>query len=123
VGHPACDSSYWLADAWLESAVALPFGDTFALQQPTVSSVSATCVEPGSNFYIYGAALYPSAVSAILIGGTPLSSANFTPMSDTSILVTAPPSTSKTAQIVVVQTELGQSNSNVTIQISTTCGH
>jgi hypothetical protein len=101
----------------LASVVPLPFGQTFALQPPVVSSVSPTCVTAGKTFTINGTGLYPSLVSSVLIGGTPLSSAQYRKPSDTQIRVTAPNQPALDSQPVVVQTQEGVSNSNVTIEI------
>ena len=95
--------------------VPLPFGDTFALQQPVVTSVSPTCVNAGNNFTINGSGLYPSLVSKVLIDSS-LANA-YTTRSDTQIDVIAPEQSGE-ALPVVVQTGEGISNSNVTIEIS-----
>jgi hypothetical protein len=100
--------------------IPLPFGQTFALQQPVVLSVNPTCVTPGHEFSINGAGLYPSLVSSVLIGGTPLSPAQYTPVSDTLIRVVAPKQTGN-SQPVVVQTGVGLSNSNISIKIQDSC--
>jgi hypothetical protein len=101
----------------LSSFIPMPFGDTFSLQKPQVTAVNPTCVNAGSAFTVTGSALYPSLVSSVLIDGTPLSSSQYTPVNDTSIQVVAP-NQSGDALPVVVQTGLGLSNSNVTIEIS-----
>jgi hypothetical protein len=97
--------------------VPYPFGNTTTLQNPVITSVSPACVFPGATFDINGTGLYPSLVSSILIGGQPLSSAQYKPVSDTEIEVIAPNQQEVDAQPVVVQTGLGLSNSNVTIEI------
>lgn len=102
----------------LTSTVPLPFGSTFTLQDPVVSSVNPTCVNAGNNFTVSGSGLYPSLVSAVLIDGTPLSANQYSSVNDTSIKVTAPYQ-SGYDQPVVVQTGVGISNSNVGIEIST----
>ena len=58
--------------AKLNSTVPLPFGDTFALRQPVVTSVSPTSVFEGDEFTIAGTGLYPSLVTGVLINGEPL---------------------------------------------------
>ncbi|MFZ0589030.1 MAG: IPT/TIG domain-containing protein [Bryobacteraceae bacterium] len=110
---------YWSGVATpLSSFVPLPFGDTFSLEKPEVSSVSPGCVNAGNTFTITGSALYPSLVTSVLIGGTPLSSTQYTPVSDTSLKVVAPNQSGEYLP-VVVQTGEGVSNANVTIEIST----
>ncbi len=74
----------------MRSEVPLPFGDTFALQKPTVASATPACVAPGSTFAIAGTGFYPSLVSSVLIGGAPLSPAQFTATSDIVIDAVAP---------------------------------
>jgi hypothetical protein len=101
----------------LSSVVPLPFGDTFALQQPSVSSVNPTCANAGTQFVISGTGFYPSLVQSVVIGGTALDSSQYTTTSDTAITVIAP-EMSGAALSVVVETSQGQSNSNVTIEIS-----
>jgi hypothetical protein len=105
-------------DTAIQSAIPLPFGNTYALQKPQVLSVSPTCVNAGSTFTINGTGLYPSIVSSVLIDGSPLLSTQYTTASDTQINVVAP-SQSGEALPVVVQTGEGVSNANVTIEIST----
>jgi hypothetical protein len=97
--------------------VPLPFGDTFQLGSPKVTGVSTLTVKPGDSFTIEGQALYPSTVQAVLIGGQALSTANFTPVSDTQIQVVAP-NTPGSSLPVVVKTSLGLSNTDVTINIT-----
>jgi hypothetical protein len=101
----------------LASVVPLPFGQTFALQPPVVLSVSPTCVTAGKTFTINGTGLYPSLVSSVLIGGTPLSSAQYKKPGDTRISVVAPNQPAVDAQPVVVNTGVDQSNDSVTIEI------
>jgi hypothetical protein len=102
----------------LQSKVPLPFGDTFALLMPVVSSVSPTCANAGTDFTINGSGLYPSLVSGVVIDGTPLPSTQYKTASDTQINVVAPQQSGFYLP-VVVQTAEGISNSNVTIEIST----
>jgi hypothetical protein len=97
--------------------IPLLFADTFALQQPVVTSVNPTCVNAGNTFAINGTGLYPSLVTSVLIDGVPLSSSQFTTVSDTQINVVAPEQSGDFLPIVV-QTGEGVSNSNVTIEIS-----
>jgi Ca2+-binding RTX toxin-like protein len=99
------------------SSVPLPFGDTFVLQNPMVLNVNPACVLPGSTFTINGTGMYPSLVTGIAIGGTPLTTSQYSKMSDTLLQVIAPDQPSEAPQPVVVQTALGLSNSNVTIEI------
>lgn len=102
----------------LPSMLPLPFGDTFALQQPVVGSVSPTSVEEGEEFTINGSGMYPSLVTGVLVGGVPLAPGQFTTVSDTQITVVAPDQFDPIfGQSVVVQTTLGISNDNVTIII------
>jgi hypothetical protein len=103
----------------VDLSVPLPFGDTFQLGSPKVTSVSTPTVKPGDSFTIEGTALYPSTVQAVLIGGQPLSTANFTPVSDTQIQVVAP-NTPGSSLPVVIKTSLGLSNTDVTINITGT---
>ncbi len=98
------------------SSVPLPLGDTFKLNSPTVTGVSAPTVKPGDTFTIEGQGLYPSIVEGVLIGGVPLSPDNFKPLSDTQIQVVAP-NTPGSSLPVVVKTSQGLSNANVTINI------
>jgi hypothetical protein len=102
--------------AKLNSTVPLPFGDTFALQQPVVTSVSPTSVFEGDEFTITGTGLYPSLVTGVLINGEPLDPTQFSTVSDTEITVVAP-DTLGFFLPVVVQTSQGVSNDNVTIEI------
>jgi hypothetical protein len=97
--------------------VPLPFGDTFALQNPTVLSVNPTCVLAGSTFTINGTGMYPALVTGVVIGGTPLTTSQYSKASDSLLQVIAPNQPSEAPQPVVVQTALGLSNSNVTIEI------
>jgi hypothetical protein len=98
--------------------VPMPFGDTFALQKPVVTSVNPTCVNAGDSFAINGTGFYPSLVSDILIGGLTYSSSQYKVESDSLISVVAP-SQSGDDLPVAVQTGIGQSNTNVGIEIST----
>jgi hypothetical protein len=100
----------------LTSTVPIPFGNTFSLQSPRVDSVSSSTVRAGSTFTIKGSGLYPSLITAVLIGGTPLPAGNFQSVSDTAITVVAP-KTIGHSQPVVVQTTQGVSNDNVKITI------
>jgi hypothetical protein len=99
--------------------VPFPFGTTFALQQPVVLSVSSTCVNAGDKFTITGTGLYPSLVTGVVIGGTPVDSRLLTFVNDKAITVIAPDQSGDSLP-VVVQTTQGSSNDNVTIEISTT---
>jgi hypothetical protein len=111
-----CDSAQdCQAVAAISSVVPLPFGDTFALQQPVVTTVSPTCVNAGNNFTISGTGLYPSLVSQVLIDGSPVTA--YTTRSDTQIDVVAPEQSGEELP-VVVQTGEGISNSTVTVEIS-----
>jgi hypothetical protein len=102
----------------LLSKVPLPFGRTFALQPPAVTSVSPTSVNEGTTFTINGTGFYPSLVTAVLIGGTQVNPANITTVSDTQIDVVAPGfDFCELGCTVVVQTTQGTSNDNVTISI------
>jgi len=97
--------------------VPLPFGDTFALQNPTVLSANPNCVLPGSTFAINGTGMYPALVTGVVIGGMPLTASQYSKGSDTLLQVIAPNQPGEAPQPVVVQTALGLSNSNVTIEI------
>jgi hypothetical protein len=114
---------YFNCSAGLTSSVPLPFDDTFALQKPTVLSVSPTCVNEGSTFTINGTGMYPSLVTSVLINAVPLEPPGFKADSDTSITVVAPiiitPGQSSYFLPVAVQTVEGLSNSNISIEIST----
>jgi hypothetical protein len=103
----------------LTSTVPLPFGRTFALQAPVVTSVNPTSVNAGDTFTINGTGFYPSLVQAVLIGGTPVNQANITTVSDTQINVVAPDFIAcEFGCTVVIQTTQGASNDNVTVSIS-----
>lgn len=92
-----------------------PF-DSYTLEDPTVTGISPATVSAGQSFTITGTHLYPGLISGVLIGGTPLSADNYTTVSSTSIEVIAPRQ-SGTDQPVVVKTEKGMSNSDVTLTI------
>jgi hypothetical protein len=109
----SCDNCNIIKNGF-NSSFPVPFGDTFALQKPTVLSVNPTCANAGTTFMINGTGFYPDLVQRVLIGGT---SSTFSPVSDTELDVVAPDQ-SGDAWPVVVQTGLGTSNSNVTIEIS-----
>jgi len=100
----------------LTSTVPTPFGDVFSLQPPRVASVSTSRVAEGQTFKIIGSGLYPSLVTAVLIGGQPLAAGNFQVVSDTEITVIAPDSFG-IEDSVVVKTTQGVSNDDVTITI------
>jgi hypothetical protein len=102
----------------LVSTVPLPFGRTFALQPPVVTSVDPVSVNQGDTFTINGTGFYPSLVTAVLIGGTQVNPPNITTISDTQINVVAPAfDFCELGCTVVVQTSQGASNDNVTISI------
>ena len=102
--------------------IPVPFGDTFALQQPAITSVNPTCVYEGDKFAINGTGFYPSLVSSVLIGGKALPLANYSfavPKNKPGpayISVVAPRQEGDD-QSVVVESALGQSNDNVTVTI------
>jgi hypothetical protein len=100
-----------------------PFGKTFALQQPVVTGVNPSCVNSGDQFTIQGTGMYPSMVTAVLIGGTPFDAANIRTVSDTQINVIAPDTVEchGTGCAVAVQTAEGTSNTNFNIIISDFC--
>jgi len=100
----------------LTSLVPAPFGDTFAIQQPVVTSVDPTGVCAGDEFTITGTGLYPSLVQAVVIDGEQIPPANVTPVSDTEITVIAPDELGISLP-VVVRTTQGPSNDTVTIEI------
>ncbi len=97
-------------------SVPLPFGDTTSLQPPVVLNVDPTCVNAGNNFTINGTGFYPGLVTHVLINGKAVQ-AGVTLNSDASITVTAPDESFEAAP-VVVETQLGTSDSKVTIEIS-----
>lgn len=107
----------------LSSSVPWPFGRTFAIQPPVVTGVSPSCVDSGNQFTIQGTGLYPSLVQSVLIGGTPVSPASITTVSDTQISVIAPDTFAchGTGCPVAVQTTQGTSNTNFNIIISDFC--
>ena len=100
-----------------------PFGKTLALQQPVVTGVNPSCVNSGDQFTIQGTGMYPSMVTAVLIGGTPVDAANIRTVSDTQINVVAPDTFEchGTGCSVAVQTAEGTSNTNFNIIISDFC--
>jgi RTX calcium-binding nonapeptide repeat (4 copies) len=100
-----------------QAMIPLPFGDTKTLQQPQVLNTNPTCVNAGNTFTIQGTGLYPALVSSVLIGGQTLPTSAYTATSDTSITAVAP-ELSGDELAVVVQTAEGESNSNVTMEIS-----
>lgn len=101
----------------LTSTIPLPFGDTFKLQPPVVSSVSPASVKPGDNFTITGTGMYPSLVSSVVIGGESVPVTQYSTPSNTQIQVITP-NQSGCDLPVVVQTGEGVSNDNVGINIS-----
>jgi hypothetical protein len=103
--------------AELTSTIPLPFGDTFKLQQPVVSSVSPASVKPGDNFTITGTGMYPSLVTSVVIGGESVPATQYSTASDTQIQVITPNQLGCDLP-VVVQTGEGVSNDNVGINIS-----
>lgn len=106
-----------LLTANLTSVVPLPFGDTFTLQVPAVKSASPSTVGEGQTFIIKGSGFYPSLVTSVVIGGTPLLPTQYSVKNDTEIDVVAPNQFGILPQRVVVQTTQGVSNDNVTITI------
>lgn len=102
----------------LGSAVPIPFGDTFTLQKPVVTSVSPACVNAGDTFYINGTGFYPSLVTGVSVYSTDLPLNLLTLKSDKQIQATAP-AISGNYLPVTVYTGVGGSNSNVTMEIST----
>jgi hypothetical protein len=96
-------------------------GNTFTLQKPAVSSVSPPCVLGGGIFDINGTGLYPSLVTSVLIGGTALSTSNYSFASTSDgtndISVVAPHQPALSPQSVIVQTSEGTSNADVSIEI------
>jgi len=97
--------------------VPLPFGDTFKILKPTVTGVSSPTVRPGDTFTITGTGLYPSLVTSVLIGGQPLTPAQYATVSDTAITVVAPDLQGSDLP-VVIKTTKGVSNDNVVISIT-----
>ena len=97
--------------------VPIPFGVTFVLGKPMVTSVEPTSVAVGDEFTIAGTGLYPSLVTGVLIGGQALAQANFSTVSDTEITVVAPDRPGSSLPVVVQTTE-GVSNATVTIDIT-----
>ncbi|WP_165233769.1 calcium-binding protein [Aquisphaera insulae] len=109
--------SLWTVSASMTSSIPLPFGTNFTLAKPQVTSVSPTTVRPGESFTIEGVGLYAPLLSAVLIGGQQVASANYTVLSDTQIQVIAP-NTPGVDLSVSVQTSQGQSNTDQTITIA-----
>ncbi|MGH6904950.1 MAG: IPT/TIG domain-containing protein [Geminicoccaceae bacterium] len=102
----------------LDSPVPLPFGDTFALQPPAVTSVDPDDVCANEKVTITGTGFYPSLVQRVLIDGDALDA--FSTVSDTEITVFAPDFLGF-ALPVAVQTAEGLSNDDVTIAIDPLC--
>jgi hypothetical protein len=92
-----------------------PFGKVFSLQDPKITGLSSSFVEEGDTFTISGSGFYPSLVEGVLIGGTPLTSEQYTTVSDTQIRVVAPFLAAFSP--VVVQTTEGTSNDDYTVTI------
>jgi Ca2+-binding RTX toxin-like protein len=109
--------------ATLHSQLPLPFGDTFALQAPVVTSVDPDDVCAGDKFTITGTGLYPTLVQAVLINGTALDTSAFSRVSDTEITVVAPDMLDTVGFFlpVAVATAEGLSNDDVTIAIDPLC--
>jgi hypothetical protein len=107
------------ATADFSTLVPLPFGTTFTLTKPNVTGVSPNTVQPGNLFTIEGTGLYPSLIQGVFIGGQPVNMANVVPISDTAVEILAPNTPSNRPQSVVVRTNRGFSNNNVTINIQT----
>lgn len=107
----------------LVSTVPMPFGQTFALQEPTITSITPACVDTGETFSILGSGFYPALVDAVIIGGEQVEAANLTLSSDTLIEVIAPDTIEChfTGCTVAVQTAQGTSNDDQTIAISSLC--
>ena len=84
--------------------VPIPFGVTFVLEKPMVTSVEPTSVAVGDEFTIAGTGLYPSLVTGVLIGGQALPQANFSTVSDTEITVVAPDRPGSSLPVVVQTT-------------------
>jgi hypothetical protein len=107
--------------ATLHSQLPLPFGDTFALQPPVVTSVDPDDVCAGDNFTITGTGLYPTLVEGVLIDGDELDPTEFSTVSDTEITVVAPEFPFGLALPVVVKTAVALSKDDVTIAIDPLC--
>src|SRR5215467_8204478 len=86
----------------------------FCVAEP---GANPNCVLPGSTFAINGTGMYPALVTGVVIGGMPLTASQYSKGSDALLQVIAPNQPSEVPQPVVVQTALGLSNSNVTIEI------
>ena len=99
--------------------IPIPFGFTFALEMPHVTSVDPTSVSVGVEFTITGTGLYPTFVEAggVLIGGQPAPAANISPDSDTEITVVAPNTPGNSLPVELRTTE-GLSPELVTIDIT-----
>jgi IPT/TIG domain len=93
----------------------LPFGDTFAPQNPVVTSANPTCVNAGDTFTINGTGFYPSLVTSVTVGKQ--SAAPYTASSDKLITAVAP-ILSGYSFPVIVQTGVGISNDSVKIEVS-----
>ena len=112
--NPCNENCTIIIDDGFNSSFPVPFGDTFVLQKPTVTSVNPTCANEGTTFTINGTGFYPDLVTRVLIGAA---SAQFSTVSDTELDVVAPDESGDYLP-VVVQTGVGTSNSNITIEIS-----
>ena len=100
----------------LVSTVPTPFGSTFALQPPAVTSLSSSFVREGQSFTLNGTGLYPSLVTGVLVGGQAIPPANYQVVDDRQITIVAPNSFGL-FQPVVVQTTQGVSNDDFTITV------
>lgn len=100
---------------YLDYEVPTPFGDTYSFQQPVVAGTNVSSVESGASFIINGSGFYPSLVRSVELGGNDYTSSQFTVLSDTQIQMTATSLCGDRA--IVVQTQVGRSNSDQTIYI------
>lgn len=121
-------SSYWdgnefkhyelktIADFSVGTAVPLPFNQT-KLAPPTVVGVSASSAKPGDVITVTGTSLY--LIESALIGGNPVPASNYEVVeSDTSLRIVIPANQPKGAgQKIVIKTQEGLSNDNITVSI------
>lgn len=100
----------------LSSSVPQPFNHT-QLGPPTVEGVDRSQAKPGSAITITGSNFYQ--INGVLLGGAPVNTANYEVVeSDTKIKLIIPGSQPiGPSQSVVVNTQEGISNTNVTIDI------
>lgn len=107
--------AYELDTPQINPGVPLPFGTSFTIDDPLVTSLSSSLVEEGSQFVIYGTGFYPALVQAVLIGGTPLQASQYVVTNAQTITAIAP--FIGALMPVTVQTTEGFSNDTYTITV------